>query len=93
MSISQQNSVFIDPENCGSSVGYYIHINEYEQKDKTVNYSLSGTVVLSDCSHKIDWCFESGAIPKIDAAINMLQEFRKKYSETEKLVSKLSRKP
>ena len=32
--IVQQNSVFIDPENCGSSIGYYITTSEYTPKDK-----------------------------------------------------------
>ena len=87
----QQNSVFIDPENCGSSVGYYISISEYKPKDKSPEYSLSSTVVMADCSHKIDWNFSAGDIDKIDAAIKLLQEFRKKFVETEKLVAKLNK--
>jgi hypothetical protein len=55
--ITHQNSIFIDPENCGSSVGYYITTSEYKPKDKPEEYSLSSTVVLTDCSHKIDWGF------------------------------------
>jgi hypothetical protein len=85
--------VFIDPENCGSSVGYYITIGEYHstKTDKDV-HSLSATVVLTDCNHKIDWCFSgNGKTDKIDSAISMLQEFRKKYAETEKLVAKLNK--
>jgi hypothetical protein len=91
--ITQQNSVFIDPENCGSSIGYYITTNEYAPKDKPVVYSISATVVLADCSHKIDWSFggPEGTVDKVDAAIHMLQEFRKKYLETEKLVAKLNK--
>ena len=89
--IKQQNSVFIDPENCGSSVGYYITVNEYTPKDKPVQYSLSSTVVLADCSHKIDWSFSAGDVDKIDEAISMLQEFRKKFLETEKLIAKLNK--
>lgn len=86
-----QNSIFIDPENCGSSIGYYIKIDEYEPKDKPTEYSISSTVVLADCSHKIDWIFGSGSIDKIDAAIKVLQEFRKKYIETEKMVARLNK--
>lgn len=89
--IKQQNNVFIDPENCGSSVGYYISTSEYTPKDKKTEYSLSATVVLADCSHKIDWGFGIEDVEKIDAAIAMLQEFRKKYLETEKLVNKLNK--
>jgi len=89
--ITQQNSLFIDPESCGSSVGYYIKIEEYEPKNRPTEYSTSSTVVLTDCSHKIDWNFESGKINKIDAAIKILQEFRRKYLETEKMVLKLNK--
>ena len=89
--LKQQNSVFIDPENCGSSVGYYITTNEYSHKDKPTEYSISSTVVLAGCSHKIDWSFSKGDVDKIDSAIAMLQEFRKKFLETEKLIAKLNK--
>ena len=36
--IVQQNNVFIDPENCGSSIGYYITTSEYKPKDKPPIY-------------------------------------------------------
>lgn len=86
-----QNNVFIDPEECGSSIGYYISVSEYHPKDKPTQYSVSANVVLADCSHKIDWGFGDGNTDKIDAAIRMLQEFKKKYVETEKLVEKLNK--
>jgi len=89
--IRQQNNVFIDPENCGSSVGYYINVSEYENKEHKVTYSLLASVVLGDCSHRIDWSFGNEDLEKVDAAINMLQEFRKKYIETEKTVAKLNK--
>lgn len=89
--MKQQNNVFIDPEECGSSVGYYICINEYTPKDKPTQYGLSATVVLADCAHKIDWSFQKDSVDKIDTAIQMLQEFRKKYVEAEKMVSKLNK--
>jgi len=89
--ISYQNHIFIDPQNCGSSIGYRLSINEYERKDKPTTYSTSGYVVLTDCSHQIEWDFsDENAVDKIDAAISMLQEFRKKYIETTKTVSKLN---
>ena len=91
--IKQQNNVFIDPENCGSSIGYYITINEHTPKDKPTVYSLSATVVLADCSHKIDWGFieDTTTVEKVDAAISMLREFRKKYIDANKMVNKLNR--
>jgi hypothetical protein len=91
--IKQQNNVFIDPENCGSSIGYYLTINEYTPKDKPTQYSVGATVVLADCSHKIDWEFADGEdnVDKIDAAIAMMQEFRRKYLEAKKMVRKLNK--
>ena len=90
--LKQQNHVFIDPENCGSGIGYYLTINEYTPKDKPTNYSLGATIVLSDCTHKIDWGFsDDTTVEKVDVVISMLQEFRKKYVEAEKMVEKLNR--
>jgi len=89
--ITQQNNVFLDPQKCGSSVGYYIAVDEYKTKDKSTIYSVRASVVLADCSHKIDWSFSADSVEKIDAAISMLQEFRKKYIEIEKTVSELNK--
>jgi hypothetical protein len=90
--IAKQNSVFIDPENCGSSIGYYITIEEYTPKDKPTQHNLRATVVLADCTHKIDWSFgDEEGVEKIDEAIRMLQEFRKQYVETLKLTKKLNK--
>lgn len=91
MTIPQQGHVFLDPENSGSSVGYYLTISDHTPKDKKTIYSLSATVVLTDCSHKIDWGFSEEHVAKIDAAIHILQEFRKKYVEAEKMVLKLNK--
>lgn len=91
--INQQNNVFIDPGNCGSSVGYYIVVDEYTPRDKPTEYPLAATVVLADCAHKIDWNFDGeGNLNKIDSAIAVLQEFRKKYIDAEKLVKRLNKK-
>jgi hypothetical protein len=91
--VSHQNNVFIDPENCGSSIGYYINVSEYtDKKTNKTRYSMAATVVLNDCSHRIDWSFfDDSCLDKIDAAISMLQEFRKKYTETTKLITKLNK--
>ena len=90
--IKQQNNVFIDPENCGSSVGYYVTLYECTPRDKPTEYTLNATVVLADCTHKIDWSFGEGNLDKIDSVIAMLQEFRKKYIDAEKLVTRLNKK-
>ena len=91
MSIVQQNSIFIDPEECGSNIGYYITTGDHTDKKNKTTYYMSATVVLTDCSHKIDWSFSADKVDKIDTAIHMLQEFRKKFLETEKLISKLNK--
>ena len=49
-------------------------------------------MVLADCQHKIDWGFGGdGDLEKIDAAIGKLQEFRKEYAATVKIVDKLNK--
>lgn len=89
MAISQQDHIFIDPEECGSSVGYYLNLGDYTQ-DKKTTYTLSGVVVLADCNHKIDWAFHEGDLDKIDAAIRMLQKFRRDFVAMEKQVAQLN---
>ena len=84
--MTQQNHVYIDPR-----VGYCVAVYEHTPKDKPTVYSVSANVVLEDCSHKMGWGFGAGDIDKIDAAIGMLTEFRKKFLETEKLVAKLNK--
>ena len=92
MSISHQNHVYLDPEDCGSEVGYYISTSEYtDKKTGKTTYSLSATVSLADCNRKIDWSFGERKVEKIDAAISMLQEFRKKYIATEKVVENINK--
>jgi hypothetical protein len=95
MAVIQQKHIFIDPKNCGSSVGYYITISEYEnKKEKKIEHNLTGIVVLADCSHKIDWAFDgvdNDQIEKIDAAIGLLQDFRKQYRAAAQMVSNLDK--
>jgi hypothetical protein len=90
MPIQQQNSTFIDPQNCGSMVAYRIWVDEYtDTKNKTI-YTQYGEIVVTDCSRKIDWGFQGDDLDKIDAAIVMLQEFRKKYAGMIKYVKQLN---
>ena len=83
MDMTQQNSVFIDPEDCSSSVGYFVTTREdHNTKTDKTTPRISATVVLADCNHKIDWYFNGenkASIDKIDAAIKILREFRTIY--------------
>jgi hypothetical protein len=75
---------FIDPSDCGSTVGYSI-----TRKDLV---RVSAEIYLSDCNRKIEWYFSGErpeSIQKIDSAIEILQEFRQKYVDA---VKKKSRK-
>lgn len=91
--ISQQNHVFIDPKECGSGIGYYINLTDWtDRKTGGTTYDMNGTVVLTDCNHKIDWGFGEDSLDKIDAAIAMLREFRKKCVEAKKTLAQLRAK-
>lgn len=92
MSIKFQNHVYLDPSECGSEVGYYITTSDYtDKKTGKTEYSINATVSLADCNRKIDWSFHSEAVDKIDEAIAMLQEFRKKYLTAKKAIDNLNR--
>lgn len=84
----KQGHAFIDPGNCGSSVGYYISVDENKYKEETT-INVRGTVVLTDCNHKIDWSFYDDDGAKIGAAIETLQDFKKKYEASQKLAARL----
>jgi hypothetical protein len=92
MLIKYQNHVYISPEDCGSGVGYHITTSEWkDQKTGKTEYSLSASVKLSDCNRMIDWDFRDDGEEKINSAISMLQEFRKKYLDTKKVVEELNK--
>lgn len=65
------NIRYIDPLNCGSTIGY--NIIEGQR-------GVYADVDMTDCNRKITWNFAqrdgNGVLAKIDAAIAMLQEFR-----------------
>ena len=66
------NIVQIDPINCASTVSYRI-VEE--------SYGLESSVTLTDCTDTITWYFGKSSGPdKIDIAIKMLQEFKKKHA-------------
>lgn len=91
MTIKAQNHAFIDPAECGSSVGYYLTTSEYHNKRTgATEHYINANVILSDCNHKINWTFSLGDIDKIDAAISILVEFRKKFLATERTLNRLN---
>lgn len=67
------SSTFIDPINCGSMVSFKVIRDGYG--------NMNGDVSLTDCNRKIDWYFsnDEDSVPKIDAAIKSLREFRKAF--------------
>jgi hypothetical protein len=72
------DAIYIDPTNCDSQVSYKINYVEYgEGADK--KKSLNASVLLSDCSRRIDWYFngDEDSLEKIDKAIGMLNVFRR----------------
>jgi hypothetical protein len=90
-----QNSRFIHPESCGSAVGYYITVSEHRNKygsKETVSFDLTATIVLSDCSHKIEWTFCEDQLDKVDAAIDMLKDFRRNLNFANNMVERLTPK-
>jgi len=67
--------VYIDPVDCGSTVGYRIKISGTEQM------VAGADVELSDCNRTINWSFYGKTpLKKIDAAIEALTKFRNSYA-------------
>lgn len=73
------DAAYIDPTDCDSQVSYKINLNEYKHDDGTVKKSINATVLLSDCSRRIDWYFgeTDQSLEKIEKAIEMLSAFRR----------------
>jgi hypothetical protein len=85
-----EDIAYLDPAKCGSTVGYYITINEDEDY-----LSVNGVVDLTDCSRKITWNFgkyDSTGPEKIDKAIQLLMDFRKEYTKALETVEKTKAK-
>lgn len=83
------DSKYIDPANCGSTIGYTIIVGRR---------GLYADVDITDCTRKVTWNFAQrdgdGVLAKIDAAINMLRDFRAAWEPAARRVAKRrSRKP
>lgn len=78
-----QGIIQLDPLDCGSSIAYAVSRRRY---------GLTGDVDLSDCNHKIHWYFGKDDLGKIDAAINILVEFRQAYAAAIHRTRKAKRK-
>ena len=72
------DAMYIDPEGCDSQVSYKINLSEYGD-GADAKRSLNASVLLSDCSRRIDWYFhgDEDSLEKIDKAIGMLTAFRR----------------
>lgn len=65
---------YIDPLDCGSTVGYRIFLKGAEGKEQ-----VSADVELADCGRTINWGFYgNNQMEKLDNAIEILTSFRNK---------------
>lgn len=80
------NAVYLDPLSCSSTIGYKIIWEKYSEGSEPI---LNASIHLADCSHKIEWYFsnDESMLDKVNAAISILNEFKKKYAtELKKVV-------
>lgn len=78
---------YINPLDCGSTVGYRIRRGGLGRID--------GEVDLTDCNRKIEWYFgenRQATLHKIDEAITILVRFRTEYLAALENVHKKKRK-
>jgi Iap family predicted aminopeptidase len=69
------SSAYIDPLNADSTVSYKVLVSD----------SVWGSVLLTDCTRKIEWYFGvDDSIEKVDRAVAMLQEFKAAYLAAKK---------
>lgn len=84
------NVKYIDPSDCGSTVGYRIHNNRTE--DFEYHYAYAD-VEIADCGRKVNWSFNfenfEDSLVKVDNAIVMLQEFKREFVKASKEFKKI----
>ena len=80
---------FIEPLNCGSTVGYKIIDDDYEDHSY-----FSSSIQLTDCSRMISWdvSVDSNGVAKLDNAIRILTEAREELSKAAAKLAKLKKK-
>jgi len=85
---------FIDPEQCGSILGYKVcmQTSSYNQVS-----SVYGTIELGDCNRRISWEIESdndgkNAVTKLNNAIRMLTQARNAVISANKLTTAANKK-
>lgn len=76
-------SAYLDPDNCNSKISYKVAKRRNYRRGK-----LYGSVILSDCTHEIEWYFYDTLDPltKVDKAIAMLNSFREDYIAAQKKI-------
>ena len=78
-------AIYIDPAGCNSQVSFKINRTDYQGR-----MALEATVLLSDCSRRIDWYFnhEPDSLKKIDRAIEMLKKFKRHLAAESKKIER-----
>ena len=87
---------FIDPQECGSTVGYKIN-SHYSSYKKKKNHYAYGTIFLTDCTRKIEWDLAQSndgkdAVDKIDKAIEILTRAKSAIIAANKLATAKNKK-
>jgi len=81
--LQDSHVVYIDPVDCGSTVGYRVKLSG------STTMSVQAEVELSDYSRTINWSFYGpNSLTKIDIAIEALTRFRNSYEQASKKLTK-----
>ena len=98
-SVIKQGGLFIDPENAGSSMQWYIKVEgdwNWNDRQKPIEERkgwarLDACMNLTDCSRTINWDFggdEGINLEKLDKVIEEFQKFRKDLISMKKELKK-----
>lgn len=93
---SSHGGVFLAPQYVGSSISWYVNLDEYTSSGpkKELRLSLNGSVRLSDCSRTISWeiCGEDD-LAKLDKAIAALKAARRALAKSVAIYNEHPAKP